>query len=245
MKLEAQKAIWDREQVARIETGEDNNRRRLEVLYDTIRIKANLPAQTAILNIGIGNGKFEDRLIKAGYQTYSLDPSENAVAAIRAKHHEQDRFKVGSSAAIPFPDNSFDFVVMSEVIEHLNDETLAATMLELRRVLRINGQFIGTCPDNEDVPSKTHTCPHCGERFHRVGHVRSFTAASLRKYLEPHVNVKECHSFRGMHLNWKGLAMYWYNTLPYRVAHLVKPSVSIPQSMGQHLFFVGTAKPLT
>jgi SAM-dependent methyltransferase len=127
---------------------------------------------------------------------------------------------------------------MSEVIEHLDDLTLAATMDELRRVLKPGGYFMGTSPDNEDVVAKTMTCPRCGERFHRVGHVRSFTRQSLSKFLQSYFDVQECYTFRGMALNWRGVLMYWYQSLPYRIIALMKPSVTVPQSMGQTLFFL-------
>jgi SAM-dependent methyltransferase len=238
MRQEVQKNIWDREQISRMKSGDGNNRRRLGRIFDKIK-QLSASQDISVLNIGIGNGLLESRLMAAGVKTYSLDPSENAVQAISAKlHAPAGHFQVGSCAAMPFPDRSFDFIVMSEVIEHLDDPTLAATVSELRRTLKPGGYFIGTCPDNEDVVAKTNTCPHCGERFHRVGHVRSFTKQTLHKRLSADFDVKECYSFRGMHLNWKGIAMYWYNSLPYRIAGLFKPSVTIPQSLGQHLFFV-------
>ncbi len=110
-------------------------------------------------------------------------------------------------------------------------------MHEIRRVLKPSGYFIGTCPDNEDVAGKTHNCPHCGGSFHRVGHVRSFTEDSLRAYFSEYFVVHDCYSFRGMQLNLKGKMMYWYQSMPYRLAKLYKSSISIPQGMGQHLFY--------
>jgi SAM-dependent methyltransferase len=224
--------------------GNDQNKRRVERIVRKIRKLSedkNRVALTA-LNIGIGNGLMERSLLTEGFQTYSLDPSENAVAMIaRSLGVPEGRFKVGSCSSIPFADRQFDYVIMSEVIEHLDDQTLADLMQELKRVLKPGGCFIGTCPDSEDVQAKTNTCPHCGERFHRVGHVRRFTSQGLESLLKTHFNVEECYSFRGIDLNWKGVAMYWYGTLPYRIARLLRPSVTIPQTLGQHLFFVARA----
>jgi ubiquinone/menaquinone biosynthesis C-methylase UbiE len=246
MKAEVQKSIWDREQVDRIRSGDDKNKRRLDRIFKKIlRLSGrNSPADYSVLNVGIGNGLFETMLVEAGFQAYSLDPSENAIRAVAEKLGVAPaRFQVGSCASMPFPDRSFNYVVMSEVIEHLDDPTLTSTMAELRRVLKPGGHFIGTCPDNEDVIAKTQTCPYCNASFHRVGHVRSFTKDSLRARLAQDFDVQECCSFRGISLNWKGLVVYWYNTLPYRIGHLFKSTVTIPQSMGRTLFFVAKAMP--
>jgi ubiquinone/menaquinone biosynthesis C-methylase UbiE len=45
---------------------------------------------------------------------------------------------------LPFPDNSFDYVVMAEVLEHLPYPMI--TLEEIRRVLKKDGQFIGNLP---------------------------------------------------------------------------------------------------
>lgn len=240
MKPEVQKQIWDREQVRRIAAGYDTNKRRLGVIFKHIEAFGSTRphGDVRVLNIGIGNGYLEAVLLENGFDTYSLDPSENAVEAMREKLGGPDgHFRVGSASAMPFDTAFFDFVVMSEVIEHLDDETLGACLSELRRVLKPGGVFIGTCPDDEELSRNTITCPHCSQRFHRVGHVRSFTARSLRTLLEKHFDVLACRSIRGMHLNWKGLLVYWYYVFPFRLAQLFKPSIRIPQHIGCHLFF--------
>ncbi len=237
VKEEVQSSFWEREQVARIEYADRSNRRRHQRIMQKVLALVE-PGDAAVLNIGIGNGGLEMQLMEAGYRTFSLDPSERAVRMLNGKlNAPAGRFQVGSCRAIPLPDQSMDVIVMSEVIEHLDDPTLAAAMEEINRVLKPRSYLIGTCPDNEDVAGKTLTCPHCEERFHRVGHVRSFTRRTLRSHLSTYFDVLECYSFRGMHLNWKGTALYWYQSLPYRIAGLIKPSVTVPQSLGQHLFF--------
>ena len=243
LKPEVQKNIWDREQVKRIAAGFDTNKRRLGVIFRDIQksSRAHNPADVRVLNIGIGNGYLEATLLSSGFDTYSLDPSSNAIEAIREKFGgPEGHFRVGSASAMPFDAAFFDFVVMSEVIEHLDDETLVACLSELKRVLKPRGIFIGTCPDDEELSRNTITCPHCSQSFHRVGHVRSFNVSGLRALLADHFDVQVCCSIRGMHLNWNGLIMYWYNVLPFRAAQIVKPSIRIPQYIGCHIFFKAT-----
>lgn len=242
MNPEIQKNIWDREQVKRIEAGYDTNKRRLGLILKSICDMGGEknPASTRVLNIGIGNGYLEAVLLARGFEVYSLDPSENAVKAITKKLGvSPDRFRVGSAAEMPFDSDFFDFVAMSEVIEHLDDATLSACMNELTRVLKPHGVFLGTCPDDEDLERNTVTCPHCAERFHRVGHVRSFTVKSMKDLLSKHFTNVRCSSIRGMHFTWKGLIMYWYTVFPFRVARLFNPAVRIPQYVGCHLLFSG------
>ncbi len=240
MRPEVQKNIWDREQVRRIAAGFDTNKRRLGVIFKDIRESRRdcSPGDVKVLNIGIGNGYLEATLLSNGFDTYSLDPSENAIDAILEKlGGPEGHFRVGSASAMPFDTSFFDFVVMSEVIEHLDDETLIACLSELKRVLKPGGAFIGTCPDDEDLSRNTITCPHCSHSFHRVGHVRSFNVRTLQALLGKHFEVQFCRSIRGMHLNWKGLIMYWYNVFPFRFAQILKPSIRIPQYIGCHIFF--------
>lgn len=240
MKPEVQKNIWDREQVKRIASGFDTNKRRLGVIFKHIQDsrRSNSQKNFRVLNIGIGNGFLEATLLSNGFDTYSLDPSENAINAIHEKiGGPEDHFRVGSASAMPFDAAFFDFVVMSEVIEHLDDETLVSCLSELKRVLKPRGVFIGTCPDDEVLSRNTTTCPHCSQSFHRVGHVRSFNVRSLQALLADHFDVEVCRSIRGMHLNWKGLMLYWYNVFPFRFAQIFKPSIRVPQYIGCHIFF--------
>lgn len=51
---------------------------------------------------------------------------------------------INLNETLPFPDNSFDYVVMAEVLEHLPYPII--TLGEIKRVLKKEGQFIGNLP---------------------------------------------------------------------------------------------------
>ncbi len=51
----------------------------------------------------------------------------------------------GDATCLPFADNSFDYVIMSEVLEHIPDR--AAALGEIARVLAPDGIFIVTTPN--------------------------------------------------------------------------------------------------
>ena len=164
------------------------------------------PGQRA-LNIGVGRGGLERMLIQRGVDTYSLDPGEASIAQIRKDLQLGDKAQVGWSQSMPFPSDTFDVVIMTEVLEHLDDQVLQATLHEVCRVLRDGGRLIGTVPADETLAEGMVLCPHCGESFHRWGHVQSFTRERLLTLLEPVLGTTrvERHYFGDWaHLNWKG-----------------------------------------
>jgi len=139
-----------------------------------------------VLNIGIGRGGLEALLIEKGAIVSCLDPDEKSVEAVKAALQLGEEARTGTSQAMPFESGRFDVLVMSEVLEHLADDELEATLEEARRVLKPDGRFIGTVPADERLSDNFVLCPHCGEAFHRWGHVQSFTPARLRGLLEAH-----------------------------------------------------------
>ena len=136
-----------------------------------------------VLNIGVGRGGLEAIMLKKGALVSSLDPGADAIVRIREKYGLGDRAKVGFSQAIPFADGEFDVVVMSEVLEHLADDVLRESLAEVRRVLKPDGKFVGTVPANENLLENAVICPHCGESFHRWGHLQTFSLIRLSELL--------------------------------------------------------------
>lgn len=139
-----------------------------------------------VLNIGVGRGGLEALLLQKGAIVSCLDPSEKSIEFMRAAYQLGSRAQIGFAQTMPFADAQFDVVVMSEVLEHLSNDVLVATLVEVRRVLKADGRFIGTVPANESLSDNDATCPHCGEVFHRWGHMQSFSPARLRELLQSH-----------------------------------------------------------
>lgn len=162
-----------------------------------------------VLNIGIGNGYLERTLrARTGAEVYALDPSASAIERLRAETGmDAEHARVGYAQTMPFPGQSFDVVIMSEVLEHLDDAVIAATLRQVKRVLRARGRYLGTVPADEKLDQSRVACPRCGEVFHRWGHVQSFSRARLANLLAGYfdrVSVRRVYFGSWPTLNWKG-----------------------------------------
>jgi ubiquinone/menaquinone biosynthesis C-methylase UbiE len=198
-----QEKIWDYYQGQGIHVF-DGNAARLKFLMHQLP-----PSGQRVLNIGVGNGCLEKMIrARSKHDIHSLDPSAVAIERLQTEiGMDGDHAKVGYSQAIPFPDSTFDAVIMSEVVEHLEDSVIAETLREISRVLRPRGHYIGTVPADEKLEDSQVVCPKCGELFHRVGHVQSFSRERLSNLLQrnfQNVVVKHVYLTDWHTLNWKG-----------------------------------------
>jgi ubiquinone/menaquinone biosynthesis C-methylase UbiE len=228
-----QEKIWDYFQGEGVGSF-DGNATRLKFL-----VRRLLPADKRVLNIGVGNGYLEKTLRSESHaEVYSLDPSEAAIARLRsAAGMDADHAKVGYSQAMPFPDGSFDVVIMSEVIEHLDEAVIAETFREVSRVLDDHGRYLGTVPADERLEDSQVACPNCGEVFHRWGHVQSFSRERLSHLLGrdfDKVIVRRVYFGSWHTLNWKGRAKW-----------LVKKSLQFAGAGGggENLYFEAARRP--
>lgn len=146
-----------------------------------------LPPTSLTINIGVGSGQFENIANARGHQLISMDPD---VASLKRAHGSGDVAPIaGKIQSIPLRDAMVDAVVASEVVEHLDDATLARGLTEIYRVLKPGGLFLGTVPFEEDLMAAEVICPHCGTIFHKVGHVRSYGFTSMRALLDQYFEV--------------------------------------------------------
>lgn len=141
---------------------------------------------TRVLNIGVGSGYLEKLLADRGVEVCALDPCGESITRLQVELNMGERAKHGYSQDIPFSVGHFDKVIMTEVLEHLPDDVLHATLDEVRRVLKPGGEFVGTVPYREDLKANEVVCPHCQAQFHRWGHQQSFDATSLGRLLKQH-----------------------------------------------------------
>jgi len=124
-----------------------------------------LPAGSDILDAGCGSGRNMVELARYGDVTgIELSPTSVAVARDRRVGEVVE----GSVEELPFAQDSFDFAVCLDVIEHLDDDL--RTLRELRRVIRPGGRLLVTVPAYPSLWSSHDVVNH---------HRRRYTNASL------------------------------------------------------------------
>ncbi|UOQ71993.1 class I SAM-dependent methyltransferase [Hymenobacter cellulosilyticus] len=98
-----------------------------------------LPKSAAILEIGCSGGPLMQRLAATGYTDLTgIDVSAAGIAV--AQQRGIPNVSCMDGAHLDFPDNAFDLVIASDVLEHIQDE--AQALREWMRVLRPGGQIL-------------------------------------------------------------------------------------------------------
>ncbi|MDQ2742546.1 MAG: class I SAM-dependent methyltransferase [Chloroflexota bacterium] len=102
-----------------------------------------LPDRSRVLDLGCAFG-FGTRRLLPRYRAYGHDLSAEYIA--RARRTVRGAvFTHGSAEQVPYPDNSFDGVLLLDVLEHVPDEQ--AVVREVRRILRPGGRLIVSVPN--------------------------------------------------------------------------------------------------
>jgi ubiquinone/menaquinone biosynthesis C-methylase UbiE len=103
-----------------------------------------------VLDIGCGYGWFELNALKRGVKEMAgIEISkEDLKTAKNSIKNKKVIFKVGGALEVPFENNYFDTVVAWEVIEHIPKTTEDRMFKEVFRVLKKNGVFYLSTPNN-------------------------------------------------------------------------------------------------
>ncbi len=142
----------------------------IEVIEEIKRI---IPEDVkTVLDAGCGNGVVSNGL--AGkYDITALDISETALRYVKASK----KF-IGSIDKLPFESNSFDLVMVNDVLEHLDDETFGKALTEIERVSK--KYIIVTSPFLENLKFNFTKCKNCKREYHINLHKRSFAFNQIR-----------------------------------------------------------------
>lgn len=120
----------------------DTNRR-IEVLFDDFMGGHDLKGKL-LLDGGCGSGWFSGKALQRGARVISLDIAKNLVVVAQRKNPEISGV-CGSILSLPFADNTFDYIISSDVIEHTQEPYQATE--ELIRVLKPGGRLGITVPN--------------------------------------------------------------------------------------------------
>lgn len=100
------------------------------------------PDAASLLDVGCSFGYVLEGARRLGLTAAGVDISEYAVERCRALGFDA---KVGAVDAIPYPDASFDVVIMKHVLEHTPSPLKALS--EAKRVMKPGGQLLIAVPD--------------------------------------------------------------------------------------------------
>jgi SAM-dependent methyltransferase len=188
--------VWDDQKVARLwnyyaKTPPYSGSYFSKAFGQGILRKSALPlaAGLNVLDFGCGPGFIWDHLVRlrANWRYVGLDFSQGSISTLTKKASGHSLFAGGlhiERLPTPFPNAEFDAVLLVEVLEHLNEDYLAETLREARRLLKTKGFLLITTPNEEDLSSATKYCPECGAIFHEWQHVRSWSITSLRSCMD-------------------------------------------------------------
>ncbi|MFD0900874.1 class I SAM-dependent methyltransferase [Actinomadura sediminis] len=165
-----------------------------------------------ILDMGCGAGRHAFELYRRGAHVVAFDQDADELAGVEkmfgamrlAGEVPEDAAAEtvrGDALELPFPDDHFDAIIASEVLEHIPDDMRA--MRELLRVLRPGGRLAATVPSW--LPERV--CWALSEDYHTApgGHVRIYTRAELEAKLKSTgFTVGGHHHAHGLH------APYWW-----------------------------------
>lgn len=143
-----------------------------------------------ILDVGCGNGLITNKLATK-YHIFGLDRSQTALRFLTVP-------KVNASANnLPFKNNSFDLLFSSELLEHLNADTLSASVEDIQRVS--NSYLIISVPNQEMLRKNSLKCPACGLIFNVSYHLQSFSKTRLMNLFSEF----ECIDIQEIGLKWR------------------------------------------
>jgi ubiquinone/menaquinone biosynthesis C-methylase UbiE len=106
---------------------------------------ANVTPHMRVLDLGCGRGEIVRRVARLGAVCFGVDYAPVALRLskqiLRNEPGVHDVMRADAKL-LPFADNSYDRVLMFDVVEHLHPWELDACLSDVRRVLKVGGQII-------------------------------------------------------------------------------------------------------
>lgn len=98
-----------------------------------------------ILDFGCGSGRHTYEYLEADYRHVVGFDIRNYVELCQQTDHQHFHFSAhGKKFTLPFPDDSFDFIMSTSVFEHVLDQP--ETIAEIARVLKLSGVTLHIFP---------------------------------------------------------------------------------------------------
>lgn len=159
---------------------------------DSIVLSHIIKENAKILDVGCGEGRYIIPLSKKGHHCVGVDINPTLVSKLR---------ELGLTAYTPeelsYPDNSFDYIIMSHIIEHISPAQLISFMDNYISKLKIGGKLIISTPTLYD------------EFYDDYDHIKPYTPKSITILYSDYVQQQQKPRY---HLK----SMYiWFRKWPY------------------------------
>jgi SAM-dependent methyltransferase len=141
---------------------------------------------TKVIDVGCGAGRHAFEAYRRGADVVALDHDAAALDTVgavframadagEAPASASAEAVVGDALNLPYADQTFDYVIASEILEHIPEDD--AAIAELLRVLKVGGTLAVTVP--RWLPERL--CWLLSEEYHsnEGGHVRIYRASAL------------------------------------------------------------------
>ncbi len=149
-------------------------------------IRNHVPLEGArVLDVGCGIGAYLDKFRALTAEGFGVDVDAEKLESAR-RDKMLTTIALAVSERLPFPDNTFDAVLLHEVIEHVSDDRL--TIREAHRVAKQGAAVLIFAP-NRLYPFETHGV-YLGKRY-IFGNIPliGYLPNSLRRIFAPHVRA--------------------------------------------------------
>lgn len=109
-----------------------------------------LPSEGQALDLGCGIGFFSNIIAQKLAKVIAIDPDRMSLEKARSLYKKQSiEFIQARAEKMPLPANLIDFLVCSEVLEHVDN--LEETLQEIKRVCKNDSKFFITVPSIDGI----------------------------------------------------------------------------------------------
>lgn len=126
-------------------------------------IRPHLDADALILDAGTGEGRNLNVLLRLPGRVHACDASAHALEKIPPEIRERIQIAQCDLSSLPYPDGTFDFILITDVIETLPDPDVV--LRELARVMKRGGLLLCNIPGMEDEISTVDMMPIGENRY--------------------------------------------------------------------------------
>jgi SAM-dependent methyltransferase len=136
-----------------------------------------------ILDVGCGLGMYVEKFRQFSPNVFGVDIDADKV---EQASKSLPNIQLSPAEALPFSDESFDVILLHEVLEHVDDDR--AAVREAYRCLAPGGQMVIYAP-NRLYPFETHGFYFLGRYYFRLLPVVNWLPELVRDLLCPHVRI--------------------------------------------------------